>query len=171
MTLTHHNRVRCSERICRRERRWTEPLMTPIGADGMPSGDWLESWDGEIIDRCLFQSWRGSIMEVQTRNKQLRKSLASLIHLSTKDDPEAFALISAAMDMHGTLGHGFMEAAYHGDPERQLSRRFGNHYLRTSAESAVQNGNCSSNSRFATAWGRKIPSALLLACACAAHAK
>ena len=110
-------------------------------------------------------------MEVQTGNKQLRKSLAFSLHLPAKDDPGTFSLIGAAMDMHGTLGHGFMEAAYHDDLERQLSRRFGNHYLRTSAESAVQNGNWLSNSRFATAWGRKMPSALFLACTCAAHTK
>jgi hypothetical protein len=40
--------------------------MTPMHADGMKSGDWLESWDGEIFaPPVLFNRGEGSSCKVE----------------------------------------------------------------------------------------------------------
>ena len=62
-------------------------------------------------------------MKDQGINEYLRKTATSAVHLQPKEDPETFAIIGAAMEVHGTLGHGFLEAVYQDALEQELIRR------------------------------------------------
>lgn len=56
-------------------------------------------------------------------NHQGHDHLCESASSAVKDDPQTYAIIGAAMEVHGVLGNGFLEAVYQDALERELSSR------------------------------------------------
>jgi hypothetical protein len=115
--------------------------MTPMGGNGMRAGNCLEYWEGKVIARRVFFLPLARVhRKSASPHGHLRNAVPPPLNSLPKDGTQVLASISAAMKAREPLGNGFLEAAYYDDLEGQFSQQFGNHDLRTSAESAVQNG-------------------------------